>query len=116
MSISNYAELKILEHTTGKTAWTMPTNAYVKLHLGDPGEAATSNAAVEATLVHSRVADVAMEPDAAEAQAEDLRVVSPAALDVAASPGSPVCNLIYTVVGMVQAVVPVVCSRILFSA
>jgi hypothetical protein len=49
MSISNYAELKILEHTTGKTAWTMPTNVYVKLHLGDPGEAATSNAAVEAT-------------------------------------------------------------------
>ena len=49
MSISNYAELKILEHTTGKTAWTMPTNVYIKLHLGDPGEAATSNAAVEAT-------------------------------------------------------------------
>ena len=49
MSISNYAELKILEHTTGKTAWTMPTNVYVKLHLGDPGEAATSNGAVEDT-------------------------------------------------------------------
>ena len=49
MSISNYAELKILEHTTGKTAWTMPTTVYVKLHLGDPGEAATSNAAVEDT-------------------------------------------------------------------
>ena len=49
MSISNYAELKILEHTTGKTAWTMPTNVYVKLHLGDPGEAATSNAASETT-------------------------------------------------------------------
>ena len=49
MSISNYAELKILEHTTGKTSWTMPTTVYVKLHLGDPGEAATSNAAVEDT-------------------------------------------------------------------
>ena len=49
MSISNYAELKILEHTTGKTSWTMPTNVYVKLHLGDPGEAATSNAASEDT-------------------------------------------------------------------
>ena len=49
MSISNYAELKILDHTTGRSAWTMPTNVYVKLHLGDPGEAATSNAAVEAT-------------------------------------------------------------------
>ena len=49
MSISNYAELKILEHTTGKTAWTIPTNVYVKLHLGDPGEAGTSNAATETT-------------------------------------------------------------------
>ena len=49
MSISNYAELKILDHTTGRSDCTMPTNVYVKLHLGDPGEAATSNAAVEAT-------------------------------------------------------------------
>jgi hypothetical protein len=49
MSISNYAENKILEHTTGKTAWTMPATVYVKLHTGDPGEAATSNAATEAT-------------------------------------------------------------------
>ena len=49
MSISNYAELKILEHTTGKTAWTMPATVYLKLHTGDPGEAATSNAATETT-------------------------------------------------------------------
>jgi hypothetical protein len=46
MSISNYAELKILEHTTGKTAWTMPTNVYVKLHLGDPGEATAASGAI----------------------------------------------------------------------
>ena len=45
MSISNYAELKILEHTTGKTSWTMPSTVDVKLHLGDPGEDCTSNAA-----------------------------------------------------------------------
>ncbi|WP_445779266.1 phage tail fiber protein [Shewanella sp.] len=49
MSISNYAELKILEHTTGKTAWTIPTNVYVKLHTGDAGEEGTSNAATEDT-------------------------------------------------------------------
>lgn len=49
MSISNYAELKILEHTTGKTAWTMPTTVYVKLHTADAGEAGTTNAATEAT-------------------------------------------------------------------
>lgn len=45
MSISNYAELKILEHTTGKTAWTMPTTVYVKLHTADPGEDCTTAAA-----------------------------------------------------------------------
>ena len=49
MSISNYAELKILEHTTGKTAWTIPTNVYIKLHTGDAGEAGTTNAASETT-------------------------------------------------------------------
>jgi hypothetical protein len=49
MSISNYAELKILEHTTGKTAWTMPTNVYVKLHTADAGEAGTTAAATETT-------------------------------------------------------------------
>jgi hypothetical protein len=45
MSISNYAELKILEHTTGKTAWTAPSTVYIKLHTGDAGEDGTSNAA-----------------------------------------------------------------------
>ena len=45
MSISNYAELKILEHTTGKTAWTMPTTVYIKLHTADPGEDGTTAAA-----------------------------------------------------------------------
>lgn len=45
MSISNYAELKILDHTTGRAAWTAPTNVYLKLHTGDPGEDGTSNAA-----------------------------------------------------------------------
>jgi len=49
MSISSYAELKILEHTTGKTAWTIPTNVYVKLHTADAGEAGTSSAATETT-------------------------------------------------------------------
>ena len=49
MSISNYAELKILDHTTGRAAWTIPTNVYVKLHTGDAGEDGTTNAATETT-------------------------------------------------------------------
>lgn len=49
MSISNYAELKILDHLTGTTAWTAPTNAYLQLHMGDPGETGASNVASENT-------------------------------------------------------------------
>ena len=49
MSISNYAEVKLLDHITGRASYTMPTNVYIKLHLGDAGEAGTANAAVEAT-------------------------------------------------------------------
>jgi hypothetical protein len=51
MSISNYAELKILEHTTGKTAWTMPTNVYIKLHTADAGEDGTTSAATNTTRI-----------------------------------------------------------------
>ena len=49
MSISNYAELKILDHVAGRAAFTIPSAVYLKLHTGDPGEDATSNAATEAT-------------------------------------------------------------------
>jgi hypothetical protein len=49
MSISNYAELKLLDHVTGRAAFTIPSNVYLKLHTGDPGEDATSNAATETT-------------------------------------------------------------------
>lgn len=34
---------KILDHLTGGTAWSQPTNLYVKLHLGDPGTNGTAN-------------------------------------------------------------------------
>lgn len=49
MSISNYAELKILDHLTGTTSWTAPTNAHLQLHTGDPGETGASNVASENT-------------------------------------------------------------------
>jgi hypothetical protein len=47
MSISNYAELKLLD-TLGNTSFAVAT-AYIKIHLGDPGEDGTSNAASETT-------------------------------------------------------------------
>ena len=49
MSATNYLELKILDHTLGTAAYTMPTGVYVKLHTGAPGEDATANVATEAT-------------------------------------------------------------------
>lgn len=47
MSISNYAELKLLD-TLGNTAFSVAT-CYVKLHIGDAGEDGTSQAATETT-------------------------------------------------------------------
>ena len=47
MTIGNYLENKLLD-TLGNVSFTVAT-PYAKLHLGDPGEAGTANAAVEAT-------------------------------------------------------------------
>lgn len=44
MSISNYAELKLLD--AFRNVSFAVANVYVKLHLGDPGEDGTSNPAV----------------------------------------------------------------------
>lgn len=47
MSISNYLETALLNTLRG-TAFSA-SNVYLKLHLGDPGEAGTSNPAAETT-------------------------------------------------------------------
>ena len=47
MSISNYAEVKLLD-TLGNTSFAV-TTCYIKLHTGDAGEDGTSAAATEAT-------------------------------------------------------------------
>ena len=49
MSICNFLEAKLLDLTFNGTAYAGQATVYVKLHLGDPGEACTSNAAVETT-------------------------------------------------------------------
>jgi hypothetical protein len=38
MSLSNYAEDKILDHTLGGTAFTQPAAIYLALHTADPTE------------------------------------------------------------------------------
>lgn len=46
---SNYLENELLDHMLGTGAFTAPTNVYVKLHTGDPGEDCTLLPATEAT-------------------------------------------------------------------
>lgn len=47
--ITAYLANKVLDHMRGGTAWTQPSGLYVKLHVGSPGAAGTTNAAGEAT-------------------------------------------------------------------
>lgn len=42
MTATNYLEAEILDHILGTSAFTMPTNTFVKLHTADPGEDATT--------------------------------------------------------------------------
>lgn len=49
MSLSNYAENKLLDHVTGKASFTAPTTVYAQLHTGAPGEDCTSNVAANNT-------------------------------------------------------------------
>ena len=52
MTLSDFAELELIDHILGTgAAYTQPTNVYVKLHLGAPGEDCTANPAVETTRV-----------------------------------------------------------------
>lgn len=53
MSISNYAEAKILDCLFNNTAFGAVANVYVKLHIGDPGEDCTANAAAHTTRVEA---------------------------------------------------------------
>jgi len=49
LSVSNYLEDKILDLVFNATSYAGQSTVYIKLHIGDPGEACTSNAAGETT-------------------------------------------------------------------
>lgn len=49
MSLSNFLEDKLLDLAFNGTAYSGQSTVYVKLHLGDPGEAGTNNAATHTT-------------------------------------------------------------------
>lgn len=40
---------KILDHLRGGSAWSQPTGLYIRLHVGDPGSAATANTSSNST-------------------------------------------------------------------
>ena len=44
MSISNYAETKILDHALRNTSWTSPAAHYMSLHSADPAETGANEA------------------------------------------------------------------------
>ena len=46
---TDFLELEILDHVLATASYTAPTNVYVKLHTGDPGEVGTANPATETT-------------------------------------------------------------------
>lgn len=46
---SDYLENEVLDHVLGTGAFTMPTNTYIQLHTGAPGEAGTANVAGNTT-------------------------------------------------------------------
>ena len=43
MSLSNYAEAKLLDHMNGTTSWTMPAALYLALFTSNPDEDASGN-------------------------------------------------------------------------
>lgn len=51
MSLSNYAEAKILDVLFNNTPFGAVATTYVKLHIGDPGENCTSNPAAHTTRI-----------------------------------------------------------------
>lgn len=51
MSIANFLETTLLDLVFNATAYSGQATVYVKLHIGDPGEACTSNAAAHTTRV-----------------------------------------------------------------
>lgn len=49
--ISQYLTDKLLDHATGRAAFTKPAACYAKIHTGNPGANGTSNASAQTTRV-----------------------------------------------------------------
>ena len=56
---SDYLELKLLDHSLGTTAYTAPTNVYVGLHTGSPGDDASGGNEISGNGYARKVASFA---------------------------------------------------------
>jgi hypothetical protein len=59
LGLSTTLANSILNHLRGGATWTAPSGLYVKLHTGDPGSAATANAAGNTTRQQATVGSAA---------------------------------------------------------
>ncbi|GAA4758847.1 phage tail fiber protein [Gordonia alkaliphila] len=49
--VSTFLANALLDHATGRAAYTKPTAVYARLHTGNPGAAGTANASAQTTRV-----------------------------------------------------------------
>jgi hypothetical protein len=57
--MSNYLENELLDHVFNNATAPAVTNVYVKLHVGDPGEDCTGNAATETDRIEATFGNAA---------------------------------------------------------
>ena len=75
MSMTNYLEAKLLDHSVGTAAYTMPTDVFMKLHVGDAGEDGTANPAAHTARVQADFDPAA--PDAGNGNAMTASLSAP---------------------------------------
>lgn len=72
MSLSNYLEEKLLNHTFGGTTFTQPSAVYCSLHTADPGETGASEATGGSYARQAITFAAASNPGGTKASSADL--------------------------------------------
>ena len=94
-ALSNFAENELLDHLLGVGSWTKPTNTYLQLHTGSPGEDCTANVAATNTRLVTAWAAAASRAIATNAAldytAAASETISHVSLWDASTSGNPIC-------------------------
>lgn len=77
--ISNYLELELLDHVFKVASYTAPTNLYVSLHSGDPGETGASELGATGSYARANATTAFGTPAATGALSNDAEISFPAA-------------------------------------